>query len=99
MHSGGQPVPPPTQPPLARAKRLSATAAVAAGLAVAVGLVLTSEGGGGSDAAAAAGLGPRGAASSTEAAVPARLGSGNAVTLAFGGDVHFESPIRQRLDE
>ena len=25
-----------------------------------------------------------------------RLGSGNAVTLAFGGDVHFESPIRER---
>jgi poly-gamma-glutamate synthesis protein (capsule biosynthesis protein) len=31
-------------------------------------------------------------------AAPARspLGSGKAVTLAFGGDVHFESPIRER---
>ena len=26
-----------------------------------------------------------------------RLGSGKRVTLAFGGDVHFESPIRERL--
>ena len=26
-----------------------------------------------------------------------RLGSGKAVTLAFGGDVHFESPIREKL--
>ena len=26
-----------------------------------------------------------------------RLGSGNPVTLAFGGDIHFESPIRERL--
>lgn len=26
-----------------------------------------------------------------------RLGSGEAVTLAFGGDVHFESPIREKL--
>ncbi len=26
-----------------------------------------------------------------------RLGSGKPVTLAFGGDVHFESPIRERL--
>lgn len=26
-----------------------------------------------------------------------RLGSGKPVTLAFGGDVHFESPIRKRL--
>jgi len=36
----------------------------------------------------------------TERAVkPARsrLGSGKPVTLAFGGDVHFESPIRERL--
>ena len=27
-----------------------------------------------------------------------RLGSGNPVRLAFAGDVHFESPIRQELD-
>src|SRR5262245_2847947 len=27
-----------------------------------------------------------------------RLGSGKPVTLAFAGDVHFESPIRQELD-
>jgi len=26
-----------------------------------------------------------------------RLGSGRAVTLAFGGDIHFESPIREKL--
>lgn len=26
-----------------------------------------------------------------------RLGSGKSVTLAFGGDVHFESPIKERL--
>jgi poly-gamma-glutamate synthesis protein (capsule biosynthesis protein) len=32
------------------------------------------------------------------AAAPDRLGSGKAVTLAFGGDVHFESPIRERLE-
>ena len=30
-------------------------------------------------------------------AVSPRLGSGNAVTLAFAGDVHFESPIREEL--
>jgi len=35
----------------------------------------------------------------TAAATPSRsrLGSGKPVTLAFGGDVHFESPIRERL--
>ena len=27
-----------------------------------------------------------------------RLGSGRSVTLAFAGDVHFESPIRERLE-
>ena len=27
-----------------------------------------------------------------------RLGSGKPVTLAFAGDIHFESPIRERLD-
>ena len=26
-----------------------------------------------------------------------RLGCGKPVTLAFGGDIHFESPIRERL--
>ena len=39
----------------------------------------------------------RRAAQST-AASPGRLGSGRPVTFAFGGDVHFESPIRERLD-
>lgn len=29
--------------------------------------------------------------------VRGRLGSGNPVTFAFGGDVHFESPIREQL--
>jgi poly-gamma-glutamate capsule biosynthesis protein CapA/YwtB (metallophosphatase superfamily) len=29
--------------------------------------------------------------------VHSRLGSGKPVTLAFGGDVHFESPIREKL--
>ena len=33
----------------------------------------------------------------TEAPVRGRLGSGKPVTLAFGGDIHFESPIRERL--
>jgi len=33
----------------------------------------------------------------TEPAARSRLGSGEAVTLAFGGDVHFESPIREQL--
>src|SRR5215218_3356116 len=100
MPPGVQPIPLRGGPPLARAKRLSATAAVAAGLAVAVGLVLTSVGGDGSGAAAAAALGPRSAGAPAETARVARgLGSGQAVTLAFGGDVHFESPIRQRLDE
>ncbi len=37
-------------------------------------------------------------APSSAAGTSDRLGSGNAVTLAFGGDVHFESPIRERLD-
>jgi poly-gamma-glutamate synthesis protein (capsule biosynthesis protein) len=32
-----------------------------------------------------------------ETATRSRLGSGRPVTLAFGGDVHFESPIRERL--
>jgi poly-gamma-glutamate capsule biosynthesis protein CapA/YwtB (metallophosphatase superfamily) len=41
----------------------------------------------------------RAAAQKPAAAAPARslLGSGKSVTLAFGGDVHFESPIRERL--
>jgi poly-gamma-glutamate synthesis protein (capsule biosynthesis protein) len=41
----------------------------------------------------------RAAASTLSSAAPARgtLGNGKAVTLAFGGDVHFESPIRERL--
>jgi poly-gamma-glutamate capsule biosynthesis protein CapA/YwtB (metallophosphatase superfamily) len=33
----------------------------------------------------------------TPAAARGRLGSGHSVTLAFGGDVHFESPIAERL--
>lgn len=36
---------------------------------------------------------------STASAVPRRLGSGESVTLAFGGDVHFEQPIRGYLDQ
>src|SRR3990170_537913 len=41
----------------------------------------------------------RAAASTLSSAAHARgtLGSGKAVTLTFGGDVHFESPIRERL--
>jgi Bacterial capsule synthesis protein PGA_cap len=31
------------------------------------------------------------------AVAPRRLGSGHPVTLAFGGDIHFESPIAERL--
>ena len=34
---------------------------------------------------------------SSAASSRGRLGSGKQVTLAFGGDVHFESPIRERL--
>jgi poly-gamma-glutamate capsule biosynthesis protein CapA/YwtB (metallophosphatase superfamily) len=34
---------------------------------------------------------------STAPAGPARLGTGNPVTLAFAGDLHFESPIREEL--
>lgn len=34
---------------------------------------------------------------SSAAATGGRLGSGKPVTFAFGGDVHFESPIRERL--
>jgi poly-gamma-glutamate capsule biosynthesis protein CapA/YwtB (metallophosphatase superfamily) len=34
---------------------------------------------------------------SSAAPTRGRLGSGKQVTLAFGGDVHFESPIRERL--
>jgi len=34
---------------------------------------------------------------SSAASSGGRLGSGKQVTLAFGGDVHFESPIRERL--
>ncbi len=34
----------------------------------------------------------------TAPAVPSRLGSGNPVTFAFGGDIHFEEPIRSYLD-
>lgn len=33
----------------------------------------------------------------TAAPARSRLGSGKPVTLAFGGDIHFESPIRERL--
>jgi poly-gamma-glutamate synthesis protein (capsule biosynthesis protein) len=41
---------------------------------------------------------PRAAKTSAEAATArARLGSGNSVTLAFAGDIHFESPIREKL--
>jgi len=37
--------------------------------------------------------------STSTAVVPARLGSGQSVTFAFGGDVMFEEPIRSYLSE
>src|SRR3954468_20435219 len=75
--------------------RLIVAAAVAVGLAVSVGVAVSR--GGHADAViprSAHGTigGPR-----AEALRP-RLGSGNPVTLAFGGDVHFEGSIRQELD-
>lgn len=36
-------------------------------------------------------------ANAAEKPTRSRLGSGRPVTFAFGGDVHFESPIRERL--
>jgi len=40
---------------------------------------------------------PAAAGTTAPATAPNRLGSGKPVTLAFGGDIHFESPIRERL--
>lgn len=40
---------------------------------------------------------PANRAPASTAAPSDRLGSGKSVTLGFGGDVHFESPIRERL--
>src|SRR5512133_468411 len=79
-------------------------AAVVTGLAIAPAAVLTGSGGtGGSDAAAAvAFLRPTARDAMpvmrANAALRRGLGSGNAVTLAFGGDVHFEGSIRGQLD-
>ena len=61
--------------------------------------------GSGTEAATAAGEVRTTAASGTTTttaaapAIPSRLGSGNPVTFAFGGDIHFEEPIRSYLDD
>jgi poly-gamma-glutamate synthesis protein (capsule biosynthesis protein) len=84
-------------------RRLVAGAALFLGLAVAGGIVVNGAGGDGGEAAAAAALVPP-AQDAARPAIGARaalgrgLGSGNPVTLAFGGDVHFEGSIRTQLD-
>ena len=89
----------------ARRRRLVVALGACALAALAVGVVV---GRGGDGPASAALTSPAQAADRTAVkrapaqASPAaptrsRLGSGKPVTLAFGGDIHFESPIRERL--
>ena len=84
-------------------RRLAAAVGATALGALAVGLVM----GRGEDSQAQTSV-SRASAADQAARAPAtksprattgrgRLGSGKAVTLAFGGDIHFESPIRERL--
>jgi len=86
-----------------RRRRVVALSGLAA--LVALGGVAAFDAAGGDEAARAASSStharttPKPAArkpAATTAPARDRLGSGNAVTLAFGGDVHFESPIRER---
>jgi len=93
----------PAGDPRRLARRLIAGTALFTGLALAGGIVVTGSRGERGEAAAAAAFVPptddaalrviRGRAAQRRG-----LGSGNAVTLAFGGDVHFEGSIRARLD-
>jgi poly-gamma-glutamate capsule biosynthesis protein CapA/YwtB (metallophosphatase superfamily) len=85
------------------ARRLIAGTALFTGLAFAGGIVVNGGGGNGGDAAAAAAFVPPTDDAAprvirAHAALRRRLGSGNAVTFAFGGDVHFEGSIRAQLD-
>src|SRR4051812_37148558 len=82
---------------------LIAGAAALTALSIAPGAVLTGGGRDGSDAAAAAAFLTPAAGDAfpvmrANAALRRGLGRGNSVTLAFGGDVHFEGSIRARLD-
>ncbi len=89
-----------------RRRRIVAIALVTGLVVAASASALVVRGGGeGVEASATPGKRPTAAAAAPSKRSPAsatatrsRLGSGNAVTLAFGGDVHFESPIRERLD-
>lgn len=92
-----------------RRRRLVALCVLAAVAAGALSLALRGEGTpasargasaedpGGSPAATTDSLGTGQTGSDTAEPSRGRLGSGNPVTLAFGGDVHFESPIREQL--
>jgi len=89
----------------ARRRRLVVALGACALAALAVGVVV----GRGGDGPASAALSPPAQAvdrtpverapaqASPAAPTRSRLGSGKSVTLAFGGDIHFESPIRERL--
>ena len=88
-----------------RRRRLAALLALGAFAALAVGVVVGRGGEGRSAVRGSVATEPSAAPQpaprrATTAATPSRgrLGSGKPVTLAFGGDVHFESPIRERLD-
>src|SRR5215213_2607403 len=93
----------PAGDPRRLARRLIAGTALFAGLALAGGIVVTGSRGERGEAAAAAAFVPptdHAALRAIRARATLRrgLGSGNAVTLAFGGDVHFEGSIRAQLD-
>jgi poly-gamma-glutamate synthesis protein (capsule biosynthesis protein) len=73
---------------------------------VTVGVVALARSPGDGDPSRVAGSGttpapaaPPEAAEGEAAPTRGELGSGQPVTLAFGGDVHFESPIRERLSD
>jgi poly-gamma-glutamate capsule biosynthesis protein CapA/YwtB (metallophosphatase superfamily) len=83
-------------------RRRAAGLIVIAGVVVAGAAALASRGGGSGEAARGAAQGtatPQALTTPTTTADAARpaTGSGRPVTLAFGGDVHFEPPIRQWL--
>lgn len=89
-----------------RRRRLTALTLLALAAAVVVALLARGEGssavGTSKPGAAATATGPgpstgRDGAPKEKADGRGRLGSGRPVTIAFGGDVHFESPIREQL--
>ena len=89
-------------PPSARRRALTLGLLAVACLAAGVAAVLLDGGGSAPSATATEDTAPAGTTASTTASTTATtrgpLGSGEAVTLAFAGDMHFEGAVRSRLD-